>query len=289
MIFVSPKLDSKFLTGIFSEVAKKLNFRQTSKLFIAFLDSNSGKWCEQIIKNFKIEDKKNFRNICKNLKSASSFTFEGKEFILLKIDGELLQNKKAIKGLLAHELMHTTIRLSGFENYLEEKSYTYLEKYIAVLAPKFGEKIAENFSVDLLKTAIFTLKDLIANHELIKKSFSEDIEEYYSILISGNVCPMPLFYRREATLEQLKAAIIFELQLLPMWLPLTLLKGARTKIHNRIRKCYEANIKELIHYTHRMHGLYPELEKDKGIFIKKFFEELLIELKDIIYNFRPTR
>lgn len=286
MILVSDDLKKSEIEKIFQSVKKKMNFENNS-VWAIFLGKKFD--CEEIAEKLGLENNKKFEKICRDLHASISFNLEGREFLIIKMNEKLLENESALKGLLAHELMHSYLRISGTEKYLEDRGLYFFKKFLEIFGEKIGKKEARNFLTDITKNAIFSLKDIIANSELIKKRFSKDLENYYEGLISKNFCPMPSFYGREATLVEVKNAVIFELQLLPVWLPFFSTRKKKSEIENRIRSCYETNIEELALHIRGLKDVYSRYINNAQKLINKFFEVLFEELLHIIRDIKQFR
>ena len=219
------------------------------------------------------------RNVADSFKLLSttsttsfSYTDRGKNLILIKIPEDetfLLTNKAALQGLLAHELMHSILRMRGFDDILR----TCFGKVLNETLPQienlpYSKKSVTSFFINIGKNSILVLKDLYANNELIRKGFARELLEYYSRLFGlGKTCPLPIFHKikegkplKQRELPYLGDIISFELQLIPAWLPFL-------KTHRRVARRLK-------------HHIYQCFEKDLGFIPGTFHEIQLLYLTE---------
>jgi hypothetical protein len=209
----------------------------------------------------------------KILESADTSFFYGDEnqnLVVIRITSEIefiLKNNLALRGLLAHELIHALQRFRGLDRDVKRC-------YIAVaneMAPLLDELDYDEESVMKLinsigVTSILVLKDLYVDDEMIRKGLTRELLNYYSGLfgVRKKTCPLPKFKKiiegkkiSEEDFPYIVDALNFELQLLPTWLPFEKInsKVAR-KLKKHIEKCYEADLGWIAKHFHEIIVLY---------------------------------
>ncbi|MBT3582468.1 hypothetical protein HN924_01595 [Candidatus Woesearchaeota archaeon] len=175
--------------------------------------------------------------------------------ISLKEEKYLKTNKKALVGLLAHELMHIKQRRKGLDRAIRAdaiRAFTKFEPKLRKL--KIAQPVIADFYASIGESANFTLKDIYDNFELIDDGMGEYIlEDYWNLYIAGKRFSKPKFYSVNDSdyklIEHIKQAIDFELNLISAISPFVKMARAgnkkATKLVNFIAKNYEVNIGEV--------------------------------------------
>ncbi len=210
---------------------------------------------------------------------SSSMTAGGEEYIVINVKDEFIEeNEAATRGLIAHEIMHTVQRDTGLEEEIEESGIAFSGSVMEVLREKgFSEEEAKGFLKEVVSTAVLCLKDIYSNNELVSQGFSDDLEEYYYHMLGiDDYCPMPEFYEKEESLDDVIEAINFELRLIPAWLPFERRGSEKAeKIRERIQECYETNLPETSYYITKIRDLYHDSFEDTERFRDEFFQQIL--------------
>ncbi|MDY6769149.1 MAG: hypothetical protein SVW02_03530 [Candidatus Nanohaloarchaea archaeon] len=235
--------------------------------------------CEDAFEAIPVEDREDFLETCREADASVSFSSSGQEFILIKTDKEfLLEEPTALRGLLAHELMHTVQRDDDLGQRIEDAAKRHEDEMIGTLREAgVSDPEINRFIHTVFQTAIFTLKDLFTNRDLINQGFVEELEAYYHHMLGmDSFCPAPGFYGEEASVAEIQDALTFELGLLPAWLPFQALERDRLEaIRQRIEECYEEDIPRVAEYVHALEDLYAEEMDDPEAFMDAYFSQLI--------------
>ncbi|MDY6774268.1 MAG: hypothetical protein SVS85_03625, partial [Candidatus Nanohaloarchaea archaeon] len=91
---------------------------------------------------------------------------------------------------------------------IEEAAKRYQDEMIERLRESgLEDEEINRFIYTVFQTAIYTLKDLFTNKELIEQGFVEELETYYYHMLDlESFCPSPDFYGEEAELEEVQDA-----------------------------------------------------------------------------------
>jgi len=272
---VHPQLDEEFYEQRVKEVEEKLEGEE--KLEMTFVFMRGVEDCPTI-PELQGVNRDAIAKACER-SGSSSFRHEGNEYVVIAVDKPFLkENGAAMRGLIAHELMHTVQRHSGEEEEIEQAAMSYSESVVQELKERgYDMQDGLRFIRTVLSTAVLCLKDLYSNTELIRQSFSGDLEEYYyHILEVDSYCPAPEFYAEEERLEDIEEAIAFELRIMPAWLPFASLDREKADhIHEQIKKCYQSKIPQTSYYVGKVKHLYFDEFHRKARFRTKFFEQIL--------------
>ncbi|MFB6265632.1 MAG: hypothetical protein ABEI07_00945 [Candidatus Nanohaloarchaea archaeon] len=259
------------------QVMEKLEGEEEIEFSIVAVDEEEQ--CEDVFEEIPVEDREDFLETCRGAETSVSFSSGGQEFIVIKTDKEfLLEEPPALRGLLAHELMHTIQREGELEQEIEDAAKRYEDEMLEHLRDAgVSDEQMNRFIHTVFQTAIYTLKDLFTNRELIEQGFTSELESYYHHMLGiDSFCPSPDFYGEEAEIDEIQDAITFELGLLPAWLPFRALDRSRSdEIRERIEECYEEGIPRVADYVHRLEDLYRDRIDEPEEFMDKFFEQVV--------------
>ncbi|MDY6789050.1 MAG: hypothetical protein SVV03_03740 [Candidatus Nanohaloarchaea archaeon] len=272
---IHPDLDQKFYKENIHRVVAKLQAEESADF--TFLVLRGEQDCAKVSEMAEVHENV-VRSACDRDAPSSFGTTEG-EFIALIVDKPFLQeNGQALRGLVAHELMHTLQRYRGIEDQIENAAHARTDSIVKKFEEiGFSQEDALKFIKEVLSNAVFCLKDIFSNTELVKQGFSKDLSEYYYHMLDvGNYCPLPEFYGEEEEFDEILKAIAFDLQLIPTWLPFETLDQKRAKeIKSRIKDCYEKNIPQTAYYINDIRHLYHDQFDEEEEFINLFFEQIL--------------
>lgn len=268
-----------------SMVLEKLEGEEDIGFSIIAIDDTEQ--CSDAFEQIPVKDREDFLETCRGTETSVSFRSGGQEFIIIKTDKEFLyEDPGALRGLLAHELMHTVQRDGELEEKVEDGAKRYEQEMIDSLTDSgLTDEEMNRFIHTVFQTAIYTLKDIFTNTALIEQGFVEELEAYYHHMLGlENFCPMPDFYGAEASVDDIQDAITFELGILPAWLPFKALDRERSnRIRERIEECYEKDIPTVADYVHRLEELYADTYAESEEFIDAYFQQVVqhsIELMD---------
>ncbi|MDY6770033.1 MAG: hypothetical protein SVU88_03600 [Candidatus Nanohaloarchaea archaeon] len=245
--------------------------------------------CEEAFEEIPVEERKEFLETCRGSETSVSFRAGDQEFIVLKADKEFLSDDPAaLRGLLAHELMHTVQRDDELGERIEDAARRYEDEMLASLRESgLSDEDSNRFIETVFQTAIFTLKDLFTNRDLIEQGFAEELEAYYRHMLGiESFCPSPDFYGEEAEVDEIQDAVTFELGLLPAWLPFEARESERSSaIRDRIEECYEDEVPRVAAYVHRLEELYDKRMDDApDEFMDAFFEQVIEHSIDLMQD-----
>ncbi len=273
--FIHPELDEKFYKDQIHRVVAKLKAEEAAEF--TFIVMRGEQDCGKMSDMAEVHEDV-IRGACENNAPSSFGTTEG-DYILLLVDKEFLQeNEQALRGLIAHELMHTLQRHEGIESEIEKAAHSRTQAIVEEFENKgFEREAAMLFIEKVMANAVFCVKDLFSNTELVQQSFSRDLSEYYyNVLDVGNYCPLPNFYGEEEEFEEILEAIAFDLQLIPTWLPFETLEQKQAKeIKDRIEDCYHKNIPQTAYYINEIRHLYHDQFGEDEEFINRFFQQII--------------
>lgn len=280
---VHPDLDHEFLDQRVEEVEEQFEGEEYLDYTYVFIRDTDD--CMDLSEEIDTEHRDEFIQICER-EGSSSFRIDDTEYILITIDRPFLEeNKSACRGLIAHELVHTVQRATGLEEEIEEAGQAYTDSVAQELTDRgFTKDDAIRFIKTVLSTAILCLKDIYANTELIRQGFSEDLEEYYYHMLDINdYCPLPKFYNDEESLEDIEAALAFDIRLIPAWLPFEGLDREKSQeIKDRIQECYQSNIPQTSYHVDKIRHLYHDEFHKSDQFKTKFFQKVLESSYNVI-------
>ena len=174
--------------------------------------------------------------------SSFSWGFEDKEFVFIRLEEStnLLQpsNLKGFQGLIIHEVLHGVQRQRGLEIRLRDSldfTFEFFTQLADVIPPeKYKREEIITFLKEISQVALFSLKDIFVNVELIKRGLAELLITFYrsDIGIDEKFDITPPHYETEfkkgtIRIKDLKAfanAITYTLALIPVWLPFMVLE-----------------------------------------------------------------
>lgn len=260
-----------------AQVMENLEGEETIDIDIIALDD--GVPCSDVFEKVPVNDREEFLEICRGSETSVSFRSDGQEFLLIKTGKDFLkETPEALRGLIAHELVHTVQRNQDLENRIEQAAKDYEEEMIQALSDSgLSDDEINRFIHTVFQTGIFALKDLFANRELIQQGFASELETYYYHMLGlDTYCPMPEFYGEEKTVDDVQDAITFELGLLPAWAPFHAMdRDVSGEIEERISECYTPNLPRISQLTDALADLYQERREDPQEFMDSYFNELV--------------
>lgn len=264
-------------TSYFREQAEDVAERLDADVAFSIVAVDDTARCEEAADELPVEDRETFLENCRSAGTSLSYEASGQELIILHTDHAFLRDEPAaLRGLIAHELMHTVQRERGVGEQVEAAAKAEQERMIDELAAAGLSKAEiERFIDTVFRAAIYTLKDLLTNRELVDRGFVDELEAYYHHMLGvDDFCPMPDFYGEEADVAEVQDAIAFELGLLPAWLPFKELDREEGRvIRERLRECYEQDIPAVTNYVHSLEDLYEAERDDPDAFMEDFMRE----------------
>ncbi len=249
--------NEEFVGSAVKKATSLLKIPKKIKLNIFVIDNI--KFCPVTSGTLKGESAKEFKKLCKEEATSMSLTYKKNNHVIIhisKFDNYLKTNKKALIGVLLHELMHIVQTNKSLDNKIRKAAIFAFNKFKKELF-KIGQPKQNiiNFYSNIGESTNYVLKDIYANLELINKGFTDYIlEDYYNLYFSKKKCIKPKLQKQ--TLEQIENAINYQLELLSVIIPFTKVqrKPKAKKLINYLKKCYEPKelseeFKELTSYT----------------------------------------
>ena len=188
-----------------------------------------------------------------------SLTYKRFDLVIINVSKEehyLKTDKKALIGLVAHELMHISQRRRNLDVQVRKDAIATFKKFSPKLAKlKYPRKKINNLFAEVGRAANLTLKDVYANFELIDIGMGDYIlEDFYSLYMTKKACPTPKFYTdlketAKKDLDAIRDAIVFEIDLLSVIISFIKMGryGSRKakQLLDYLGDCYEINIPEI--------------------------------------------
>ena len=209
------------LTIVFSDI-------KNTKEILSFID-------KQDLPSEEIEELKNFFQA--TFQTSFSYGYEDKEFVFIQLDqASPLLNKEyhnGLLGLILHEILHSIQRQRGLEVRLNNSlvfSLDFFSNLASLLPPgAFKQEEMIDFLKNISQMALFALKDIFVNVEMMKRGFGYQLLEFYRIELrfsEANYLSPPVFdvpfekgKIKIQNLNEFARAFNFTIALIPVWLP----------------------------------------------------------------------
>ncbi len=223
----------------------KIFLESLSDMTIIFSDIKNSDGLKQHVKTYSIpethlNDLLHFFDGA--FQSSFSWGFEDKEFVFIRLEESTklfhASNRKGLQGLIIHEVLHGVQRQRGLEIRLRDSLDFTMDFFtqLAEIIPPEKYKRAEiiSFLKKISQVALFALKDIFVNVELIKRGLVEPLIILYrsEIGIGEGFEITPPHYETEfdkgmirvKDLNAFADAITYTLSLIPVWLPFMVLE-----------------------------------------------------------------
>ncbi|MFB6076969.1 MAG: hypothetical protein ABEK12_02470 [Candidatus Nanohaloarchaea archaeon] len=235
--------------------------------------------CGAAAESVPVDDPVAFQEECRTADTSVSIRSGGEEYIIIRAGRAFIrENAGALRGLLAHEIMHTVQREAGMGETVERIAKDQEDVMIEKLSDAgLSDDEIQRFVYTVFQTAIFAVKDIRANTALIDRGFTADLEEYYRHMIGvDDFCPAPDFYGESADVSEVEDAITFELGLLPAWLPFKHLgREASNEIRDRIAECYETDLPDVAAFVQELEETYTATYYDMDELTAAFMGQVI--------------
>ena len=246
------------------------------------------KYCAEIIRPLPAHQTPIFRQFCNKERTSFSYSWGGKETIIIQITKEnafISTNLKAAAGLLAHEIMHTIMRRRGLDRHLADCYIaSYYKNYPLLKKLDFPQAQLEDLFTAVGREAMMALKDLYVNTEVLALGLGDYLlEYYYNRLGTLKYRPMPVFFTekalmRKSTFQAMRDALLFQITLMPMHIPFQAYHHKDAKLLlKQIEKCYERNVKEISREFHDVNELVFSEFSPSCEFHKKYFKMVFMK------------
>jgi hypothetical protein len=174
--------------------------------------------------------------------TSFSFGYEDKELVFIRLEksSPLLKSthKNGLIGLILHEILHSIQRQRGLEVQLQNSLVFSLDFFIelaSIMPPEsFDQDELVVFLRQISQIALFALKDIYVNVEMMKRNLGSPLIDFYSVelhldeseIITPPVLEIP-FQKGEIKIKDLNEfakAFNYTLSLIPVWLPTMILE-----------------------------------------------------------------
>ncbi len=216
-----------------------------SDMTIIFSDINNIDELKSYLKTLQIP-KENLKDILivfdRPFQSSFSWGFQDKEFVFIRLEKgtKLFQkkNRKGLIGLVIHEVLHGVQRQRGLEIRLRDSldfSLDFFTQLAEVIPPeKYKREEIISFLKQISQVALFALKDIFVNVEMIKRGLAEWLVIFYQdeVGFGEEINISPPQYETEfekgiikvMDLNAFANAFTYTLSLIPIWLPFMVLE-----------------------------------------------------------------
>lgn len=183
----------------------------------------------------KIDDLKRFFG--DPFQTSFSYGYKDKEFVFIRLENTspLLKSahQNGLIGLIIHEILHSIQRQRGLEVRLRNSLVFSLDFFIelaSIMPPEsFDQDELVAFLKQISQIALFSLKDIYVNVEMMKRDLSNPLIDFYSVELhleeSEHITPPILkipFQKGEIKIKDLTEfakAFNYTISLIPVWLP----------------------------------------------------------------------
>ncbi|UCG00607.1 MAG: hypothetical protein JSW11_13430 [Candidatus Heimdallarchaeota archaeon] len=214
----------------------------------------------------KIDDLKRF--FADPFQTSFSYGYKDTEFVFIQLEKEspLLKSvhRNGLIGLIYHEILHSIQRQRGLEVRLRSSlvfSLDFFTNLASIMPPEsFDQDELITFLKQISQIALFSLKDIFVNVEMMKRGLSNPLVDFYSVELrieeSEGITPPVLeipFQKGEIKIKDLNEfakAFNYTISLIPVWLPAMVLE------ENSID--YEPS-RKLKHYIFNKYYINPSL------------------------------
>jgi hypothetical protein len=188
-----------------------------------------------------------------SFQTSFSYGYKNKEFVFIQLEksSKLLKSdyKSGLQGLILHEIFHSVQRQRGLEVRLQNSlvfSLEFFTELASVVPPDvFDQEELFVFLKKISQFALFTLKDIYVNVEMIKRGFIDCLIDFYKAELrfeesEGVIKPIfdTPFQKGEIkiqNLEEFATAFNYTISLIPVWLP-TMVLETDSKSYTTSRK-----------------------------------------------------
>jgi hypothetical protein len=231
------------LTDVFNSLNSqtlKALYEPISDLTLIFSDVENSDELTAFIANTDLpqEEISSIRRILEDpFQTSFSYGYKDKEFVFIQLEknSSLLKpvHRNGLKGLILHEILHSIQRQRGLEVRLRNSlvfSLEFFTELASILPPEsFDQEDLIAFLKQISQIALFSLKDIFVNVEMMKRGLSNPLLDFYSTELrfeeSDRVSPPILkipFQKGEIRikdLDEFAKAFNYTISLIPVWLP----------------------------------------------------------------------
>ncbi|UCG89766.1 MAG: hypothetical protein JSU57_04680 [Candidatus Heimdallarchaeota archaeon] len=214
-------------------------------LTLIFSDIDNSKEVNTFIKNSGLPQKKidDLERIFEDpFQTSFSYGYKNKEFVFIQLErsSPLLKptHRNGLTGLIFHEILHSIQRQRGLEVRLRNSlvfSLDFFTQLASIMPPEsFKQEELVTFLKQISQIALFSLKDIFVNVEMMKRGLSNPLLDFYSVELrleeSDQTTPPILdipFQKGEIKIKDLDKfakAFNYTISLIPVWLPTMVLQ-----------------------------------------------------------------
>lgn len=290
MLKIYGNLDGKFISDAFSKLSELIDVPENLEVY--FLDKVDD--CEKL--NLPRRTIEMFKNNIRKGKTSFSYAHNERKIVLMLVNKNseyLVKNKKALIGLLLHEVKHAI--------QANRRLYTHVSKNMmkALIENLQGRKLSRIEEKVLIRTgfsAALFLKDVYANIELIRNGLADYLlENYMAEFNSRKTCPIPVFYddlkkdlkKNPLLLHDL---FLFQFALLSILIPFEKTNNSRAiKLKRHIERCYQAKIKDIVESFSDVRELMFNIDSENDDFQMMFFKMILAKVLAFLSNSKDIK
>ncbi|MFX0150475.1 MAG: hypothetical protein ACFFAJ_06825 [Candidatus Hodarchaeota archaeon] len=174
--------------------------------------------------------------------TSFSYGYNNREFVFIRLEKESQLLNKAhqngLTGLVLHEILHSVQRQRGLEVILRDSlvfSLDFFTELASIVPPDiFDQEELIAFLKLISQVALFTLKDIYVNVEMIKRGMVDLLIRFYSLELNldkpeGVINPEfeTPFEKGKISIKDLDKfakAFNYTISLIPVWLPMMVLE-----------------------------------------------------------------
>ncbi|MFX1517861.1 MAG: hypothetical protein ACFFC6_16280, partial [Promethearchaeota archaeon] len=174
--------------------------------------------------------------------TSFSYGYKDKEFVFIRLEESCLllesNHKNGLIGLILHEIFHSIQRQRGLEVRLKTSlvfSLEFFTELASIMPPEsFDQDELVTFLTQVSQVALFALKDIYVNVEMMKRDLSTPLIDFYNVELrledSEKITPPVLeipFQKGEIKIKDLNEfakAFNYTISLIPVWLPTMVLE-----------------------------------------------------------------
>ena len=259
-----------------------------------------------ILSDMPDEEYEKFQDMLEMSTTSFSWGYNSLEFIFIifsKEDEHIIFDPPALIGLLIHETIHGLERQRGLEDDLRRSLHLSIQLFegLASLVPGYPEDQVVQMLHAIGDIALYTLKDIYVNREVIERGHGAEVLAYYQALfkideeeanINAKESVLSLDIRLEKDpsthsydLQDFQEAYNVLLSVIPTWLPFFRLGSSYEKrqalaIEKYLHLSYQ-NLKNLSRYLEHLANIYITDFSFTTDFHQRFFSEIF----SIVVNF----
>jgi hypothetical protein len=200
--------------------------------------------------------------------TSFSYGYKNREFVFIRLEKESQLLNKAhqngLTGLILHEILHSVQRQRGLEVRLKDSlvfSLDFFTELASIVPPDiFNQEDLIMFLKQISQVALFTLKDIYVNVEMIKRGMVDLLIHFYSLELNLDQPESVInpefetpFQKGKISIKDLDTfakAFNYTISLIPVWLPMMVLETDA--------KDYESS-RKLKHFIFNSYYINPSL------------------------------